>query len=54
MKSAYWALLALAIALGVFGYLNDLHWLIFVGVGIVLVAVAVDPRRSFLALCKRS
>ena len=54
MKIAYWVLLALAVALGVFGYVKDMQWLIFVAVGIILVAVAVDPKRSFFGLRRKS
>ena len=47
MKFAYWGLLAIAVIVGIFGYLRDMQWLIFVAVGILLVAVAADPKRGF-------
>jgi len=54
MKVAYWVLLVIAVALGIFGYVRDMQWLIFVGVAILLVAIAVDPKRSFFGPRKNS
>jgi hypothetical protein len=54
MKVAYWVLLVIAVALGIFGYVRDMQWLIFVGVAILLVAIAVDPKRSFFGRRKNS
>lgn len=54
MKFAYWGLLAVAVIVGIFGYLRDMQWLIFVAVGILLVAVAEDPKRGFFGRRKKS
>jgi hypothetical protein len=54
MKFAYWALLAVAIALVVVGHFADVDWLIFVAIVMILAAVAVDPKRSFLGRRKSS
>ena len=54
MKLAYWGLLAVAVIVGIFGYLRDMQWLIFVAVGILLVTVALDPKRGFLGGRKKS
>lgn len=54
MKIAYWVLLALAVALGIFGYVKDMQWLIFVAVGIIVVAAILDPKRSLFGLRKKS
>lgn len=54
MKIAYWVLLVLAVALVIFGYVRDMQWLIFVGVGFILAAIAVDPKRSFFGRRKNS
>lgn len=49
MKFAYLGLLVLAVALGLFGYFKDINWLIFVAVGIVVVAAFLNPKRPFLS-----
>ncbi len=54
MKIAYWVLLVIAVALGIFGYVRDMQWLIFVAVAILLVAIAVDPKRSFFGRRKNT
>jgi hypothetical protein len=54
MKIAYWVLLVIAVALGIFGFVRDMQWLIFVGVAILLVAIAVDPKRSFFGRRKNT
>jgi hypothetical protein len=54
MKLAYWGLLAVAVIVGIFGYLRDMQWLIFLAVGILLVAVVVDPKRSLFGRHKKS
>jgi hypothetical protein len=48
MKFACWALMAGAIALVVVGHFADVDWLVFVAIAMMLAAVAVDPKRSFL------
>jgi len=42
------------VALGIFGFVRDMQWLIFVAVGILLVAVVVDPKRSLFGRRKKS
>lgn len=48
MKFAYWGLLVLAVAVGLFGYVGNITWLIFLAVGIVVVAAFANPKRQFL------
>jgi len=54
MKIAYWVLLVIAVALGIFGFVRDMQWLIFVAVGILLVAVVVDPKRYLFGRRRKS
>jgi hypothetical protein len=50
MKIAYWVLLVLAAAIGIFGYFNNMHWLIYVAVGVMLLATVFSSRhRRFYA-----
>jgi len=54
MKFVYWALIAASLALVVVGHFADIDWLIFVAIAMILAAVAVDPKRSFLGRRKTS
>jgi len=47
MKFAYWGLLILALALVAVGHFANMTWLVFVAIGLILVSVALDPKRSF-------
>lgn len=50
MKFARWALLAVAVTLVIIAIVQSIHWLSFVAVGLILIAVALDPRRSHFGL----
>ena len=55
MKPVYWLCLAVAVALIAFGYFGDnMRWLIFVGVGVLLVGGAVNPKRPWYGLRKQT
>lgn len=54
MKTVYWTCLAISVALIVFGYFGDnLNWLIYVGVVVLLVGGAFNPKRPFYGLRKQ-
>ena len=54
MKVAHWGLFAVAVVLGIYGYVSGTHWLIYVAVGILLVAAALNPKRPFFGLRKHT
>ena len=54
MKFAYWGLLVLALALVAVGHFWNMTWLVFVAIAMILIAVALDPKRSFFGLRKSS
>ena len=54
MKIAYWALFAVAVVLGVYGYFSGNHWLIYVAVGLLVVAAALNPKRPLFGLRKNT
>jgi hypothetical protein len=54
MKVLYWGLLAVGVALIVFAFVGDnVRWLNFVGVAVVLVGGAFNPKRPFYGLRKQ-
>ncbi len=54
MKVAYWSCLLVAVAIMAFGYLgHNVRWLVFVGVAILLVGGALNPKRPFYGLGKQ-
>ena len=55
MKTLYWTCLAVAVALIAVGYFGDnIRWLIFVGVAVLLVGGAFNPKRPFYGLRKQT
>jgi hypothetical protein len=53
MKAVYWIGLALGVALVLFGYFGDnVRWLIYVGVAVVFIGGAFNPKRPFYGLRK--
>ncbi len=54
MKNLYWALLVVGVALVLAGTFGDnMKWLIIVGVAVLLVGGALNPRRPFYGLRKQ-
>lgn len=55
MKTFYWVCLAIAVALLAVGYFgNNLNWLIYVGVAVLLLGGAFNPKRPFYGLRKQT
>ena len=55
MKAVYWSCLVIAVALIAFGYFGDnVRWLIFVGVAVLLVGGACNPKRPMFGFRKQT